>query len=66
MMIMAKDGEVALSFQPEDGGESLIFLGAHEGHVADPLIEAWTAIITMATPPIPSRTIPLQAIMALT
>jgi hypothetical protein len=37
---MAKDGEVALSFQPKDGGESLIFLGAHEGHVADPMIEA--------------------------
>jgi hypothetical protein len=40
MIIMAKDGEVALSFQPKDGGESLIFLGAHEGHVADPMIEA--------------------------
>jgi len=40
MIIMAKDGEVALSFQPKDGGESLIFLGAHGGQVADPMIEA--------------------------
>jgi hypothetical protein len=38
--MMAKDAEVAHSFQPLWWGESLIFLGAHGGQVADPVIEA--------------------------
>lgn len=37
---MAKDGEVAHSFQPLLGGESLNFLGSHGDQVADPMIEA--------------------------
>ena len=39
-MMMAKDGEVAFLFQALIGVEPQIFLGTHEGKVADPMIEA--------------------------
>jgi hypothetical protein len=38
-MMMAKDAEVALSFQPLLG-LAANFLGSHECQVADPMIEA--------------------------
>ena len=37
---MAKDGEVAHSFQPLMEGSRSFFWGAHGGQVADPMIEA--------------------------
>ena len=40
VMMMAKDAEVALSFQPLLGVELLIFRGSHESQVADPTIKA--------------------------
>jgi hypothetical protein len=39
-IIMAKDGEVAPSFQPLLGMSPLIFLEPYGGEVADPMIEA--------------------------
>ena len=39
-MIMAKDGEVALSFQPLLGVSCSFFWGLMRGQVADPMIEA--------------------------
>jgi hypothetical protein len=48
-VILAKDGEGALSFQPLLGDELLIVQGSDGGQVADPMIEAAVQFVLKVT-----------------